>query len=146
MMSDKEKSWRERAERVVNRVNDAFPEPRFQNWELCEELLLTAMAVYNQIEKFNIKTEIAALLLHKTAYYLNKISDYKEAEDLYKRSLTILEKIFDKDNVRIARSLNNLAELYRNQEKYTEAEPLYLRSLMIEKKLWVKIMKMLPPV
>ena len=31
----------------------------------------------------------------------------------------------------VANSLNNLAELYRNQGKYTEAEPLYQRSIAI---------------
>ena len=32
--------WFERAEKVVNRVNAAFPNPNpeFENWGLCEEL------------------------------------------------------------------------------------------------------------
>ena len=32
--------WFERAEKVVNRVNAAFPNTEFENWGLCEELLL----------------------------------------------------------------------------------------------------------
>ena len=34
----------------------------------------------------------------------------------------------------MARSLNNLAELYQGHGKYAEAEPLYQRSLMIREK------------
>ncbi len=34
----------------------------------------------------------------------------------------------------VARSLNNLAELYRAQGKYAEAEPLYRRALRIDEK------------
>ena len=34
----------------------------------------------------------------------------------------------------MARSLNDLAELYRAQGKYAEAEPLYKRSLAISEK------------
>jgi hypothetical protein len=36
---NKEISWYERAEKVVNRVNTSFPNPEFENWDLCEELL-----------------------------------------------------------------------------------------------------------
>lgn len=38
-------SWFERAEKVVNRVNTAFPNPEFENWGLCEELPLSEQSV-----------------------------------------------------------------------------------------------------
>jgi len=33
---DKEIAWHERAEKVVNRVNNVFPNPDFENWGLCD--------------------------------------------------------------------------------------------------------------
>jgi hypothetical protein len=35
----KKTSWHNRAEKVINRVNAAFPNPEFENWGLCKELL-----------------------------------------------------------------------------------------------------------
>jgi hypothetical protein len=50
-------SWSERAEKVINRVNAAFPNPdHFENWTICEELL-SATAAYQQINPFQIKTD-----------------------------------------------------------------------------------------
>ena len=43
-------------------------------------------------------------------------------------------KALGPDHPNVATSLNNLAELYRNQGKYAEAEPLYKRSLAIREK------------
>ena len=59
---------------------------------------------------------------------------YAEAEPLYKRALAIREKALGPDHPDVARSLNNLAELYENQGRYAEAEPLYKRALAIREK------------
>lgn len=67
-MDDGDK-WRKRAEKVIDRVCDAFPEVEFENWGLCEELLLSATAACEQIQQFSIANENAASLLHQTAYY-----------------------------------------------------------------------------
>src|SRR5262249_22474545 len=57
---------------------------------------------------------------------------YTEAEALFKRSRTILEKALGPNDPRVALgSLINLAVLYRDQGKYEEAEALYKRSLVI---------------
>jgi tetratricopeptide (TPR) repeat protein len=45
--------------------------------------------------------------------------------------LAIREKAFGPDRPEVAESLNNLAEVYRNQGRYGDAEPLYQRSLAI---------------
>ena len=72
---DREATWRERAERVVNRVNDAFPRPEFKNWGLCEELILSATATSEQISIFDIETENAARLLN----YLKKANTSRQS-------------------------------------------------------------------
>jgi CHAT domain-containing protein len=45
--------------------------------------------------------------------------------------LAIREKFLGPDHPDVAQSLNNLAELYRVQDRYSDAEPLYQRTLAI---------------
>ena len=55
-------------------------------------------------------------------------------EPLYKRALAIREKALGPDHPDVAKSLNNLAGLYREQGRYADAEPLFKRSLAIYEK------------
>ena len=80
---DKKIAWLNRAEKLINRVHNAFPSPEFENWELCEELKLSAVAACEQIQQFSITSENAALLLNQTAYYLQEKAQYAEALPLY---------------------------------------------------------------
>jgi len=91
---------------------------------------------------------IGSLLYLKTIFYpkattweeLNKAGlaaygkgDYAEAEKRLLAALKAAEKIFDEDPP-LTLSLNNLAEVYRIQNKHIEAEPLIKRSLAIAEK------------
>ncbi len=60
-------------------------------------------------------------------------ADYAEAEKQLEAALKEAEA-FGPDDVRLAASLNNLAELYRAQGRYADAEPLYKRALAIREK------------
>ena len=51
------------------------------------------------------------------------------------RSLAIVEKALGENHPHVARSLNNLANLYLHQGRYDEAEPLLHRSLAIREKV-----------
>jgi len=55
---------------------------------------------------------------------------YGDAEKSIKAALKEAER-FGPQDLRLGTTLNNLAELYRDQGKYAEAEPLYKRSLVI---------------
>ena len=59
---------------------------------------------------------------------------YAEAEQLYERALSIVEKALGPEKPHAAKSLNSLAALYQTQGHCAEAEPLYQRSLVIRKK------------
>ncbi len=59
--------------------------------------------------------------------------DYAEAEKQFRAALNEAEG-FGPQDPRLARSLNNLAELYRVQGRYAEAEPLHKRALAIREK------------
>ena len=60
--------------------------------------------------------------------------DFKEAENWYLESKSIREKTLGKEHPDYAKSLNNLAILYKEMGNYKEAEPLYLESKSIREK------------
>jgi tetratricopeptide (TPR) repeat protein len=53
---------------------------------------------------------------------------------MFKRALAIFDKALGPEHPFASTSLNNLAELYRKQNRYAEAEPLLERSLAIAEK------------
>ena len=56
--------------------------------------------------------------LNKKAVELFQSGKYSEAVEIAKRALEEAEKEFGPDDPRVARVLNNLAEMYRAQVKY----------------------------
>jgi tetratricopeptide (TPR) repeat protein len=61
-------------------------------------------------------------------------ADYNRAQQMFAAAARQAERFPDQD-LRLARSLNNLAGAYAAQGKYAEAEPLYQRSLAILEKV-----------
>lgn len=65
---------------------------------------------------------------------LDKLKRHEEAEQHYRRSLAIREKLLpDKHDELIARSLNNLGTCLRDQDKFDEALPLFEQATRIVK-------------
>jgi CHAT domain-containing protein/tetratricopeptide (TPR) repeat protein len=62
---------------------------------------------------------------------LKEQGKYGEAEDFYKRSLAIWERLRGASHPDLVLSLNGLAICYRNQSRYAEAEGVYRRALRI---------------
>jgi len=132
MDATERKRWAARAVRVVNA---AFPYIEFKNWPECERLIPQALVCHRLIEKYGMEFPGAARLLNQAAYYLKIRAQYLTAEPLYKRALSIQEKVLGAEHPDTAMSLNNLAELLNDQGKYEEAEPLYRRALSIQEKV-----------
>jgi tetratricopeptide (TPR) repeat protein len=66
---------------------------------------------------------------------LQQAGKYAEATDVAKRVLAITEKARRPKHRELGSALNNLAELYRVQNRYGEAEPLFKRSLTLREKV-----------
>ena len=59
------------------------------------------------------------------------VSHLSEAESkvLAEQAVAVKEKLFGPGHLKLAKSLNSLANMYFYQGKYAEAEPLYKRTL-----------------
>jgi len=123
--------WVERTLQLMNRF---FPDPdNIANWPLCQYLLAHMLTCAEWATRAGIRTELSALLLSLTGYFLNSQGSYKQAGPLYKEALAIRQEVLGELHPDTARSLNNLAVLYQNQGRYEEAEPLYKRALAIRR-------------
>ena len=121
--------WAERAIRAVNRT---FPEVvELGTWEECERYLPHVLICASYIEEYELAFPEAARLLNAAATYLIIHAQYKQAELLLKRALSIRQHIFEPDHFDTARTLNDLGVLYLTQSKFQQAEPLLQQALVI---------------
>jgi tetratricopeptide (TPR) repeat protein len=132
MAADAQRSWTERAVRMVSA---AFPDPEFPKWPACERLLSHALLGARHITTYNVDLASAATLLRNAGYYLHQRGQYAEAEPLYQHALVIREKVCGPEHPDTAESLSKLGWLYNNQGKYARAEPLNQRALTIRERL-----------
>ncbi|BAY11379.1 FxSxx-COOH system tetratricopeptide repeat protein [Calothrix sp. NIES-2098] len=128
MDEDNRRLW---AERTVCAVSQVFPDAEYANWWVCERLLPHARVAINWREQYKFELETAALLITKTGYYLKQRGQYSEAEPLYKKALSLRQRLLGEAHPDVAISYNNLAMLYYSQGRYAEAEPLYQTAQML---------------
>jgi tetratricopeptide (TPR) repeat protein len=117
--------WRER---VVEALNQTFPNPEFQNWWQCERLVEQVQAL--EFSKLS-PTVSLAWLLNAAGCFLHEQGRYREAEQLFVQALPIYQSQFGADHPKVTKILNHLALSYIPQERYTEAEFLCLQALEI---------------
>lgn len=137
---DKDSQWMARRERLINRLSMAFPNPYFENWDLCEEHILSATSISNQILELNIETLNSSLLAHKIASFLFEKGRYERVKDLYLFSLRVNLK--DKDDLQSKKNssnvLNGLGSYCSTVGEYSLAEKYFKESLKIKVEMYGK--------
>jgi tetratricopeptide (TPR) repeat protein len=124
------------AKRVVQAINQNFPEVTMETWKLCERYIPQVLTCAKLIKHYDLVSPEAARLLHQAAYYLgNGRALYIEAEPLFQQALTLYEHTLGSDNLNTATTLDNLGLLYSHQCKYDRAESFFQRALMIREKV-----------
>ena len=123
------------AERTVGAVTEVFPNAEYGNWQFCDRILPHGIVGINWIGQYQLESETSALLLVRTANYLNERGRYSEAEPLYQQALELWKRLLGSEHPLVASSLNDLAGLYHSQGRYGEAEPLYQQTLELWKRL-----------
>ena len=121
MDEDTQRQW---AERVVQVVNQAFPNVTFPVWQQCQRYLPHAQVCATLIKQWHMTFPSATRLLKNAGRYSQEYGQYTEAEELLTQLLTICEQTLGPEHPDTATCLNNLASLYQAQGKYQEPEPL----------------------
>jgi tetratricopeptide (TPR) repeat protein len=133
-------SERGEAERValtaLRLVADAFPfeSHDVRHWPACERLLPHAFALLPGAPDRGEGAEKTSQLCNQAALYLMSRADYKAAEPLLRRAITIYEAIAGHDHRLIGNFLNNLSVVLRAIKHFDEAEECLIRALKITKK------------
>jgi hypothetical protein len=115
------------AQRVTDAVAAIFPWPNFEKWPACARLLANARAASEWIKNLDLQTQDYPRFLNTVGTYLWERSRVDEAEPFHELGLAIAAKVRSVDSPVTVIALNNLAALYRDQERFAEAEPLFLR-------------------
>jgi tetratricopeptide (TPR) repeat protein len=100
-----------------------------ENWRV--SVLKTARE--GQVEELSDHPRVARWL-NALANGYQEQGSYSEAEQLYKKALSIREQQLGSDHLDVSESLSGLALLYQVQGRYIDAELLYQRSLLIVEK------------
>ncbi len=119
------------AERSIRALEAAFTYAGHESWGLCERLISHVEVAARLVERYGFTFMEPTRLLNEAGLYYKDRGQYKAAEPLYLRALSIREEVLGADHPDVANSLNHLALLYAYQGRYSEAEPLYLRALGI---------------
>jgi tetratricopeptide (TPR) repeat protein len=130
-----EQAQRDWSERTVRAVNEVFPKAEFKAWSECQRYLPHAQQCLVLIEQWNMTFPEVGRLLNEVGYFLVENGQYPEATSFLKHALALREQIRGPEDLEVAESLNNLAELYRLQGKYSEIEPFYQRALSIREQV-----------
>ncbi len=105
----------------------------YTTWSQWEKLLPHALALSTSMQQRGISVPAAAVLLHRTAYYLFDRGRYAEAEPLFQHSLRIFQQTKGDEHPSTAASMHELALLYLALGRFPEAEPLFKHALRIKK-------------
>lgn len=115
--------------RLVVTFNVLFPQTIGEaSWFQCERFLPHVLAVVAALSD-QAGGRALAELLHKAADYLDKRGQYKQAEDLYQRALSIQEQLQPSEQTDLVTLLNDFAGAQYGLGKYAQAEVFYQRAL-----------------
>jgi tetratricopeptide (TPR) repeat protein len=124
----------EYVERAVSALNAAFPEVEYATWAQCDRLVPHVVMMARWIGSYDVHHDAASRILSQTGRYFYVRARYVEAEPMHKRALAIKERALGPEHPDVALSLNNLANVYRDQGRYAEAEPMHKRALAIKER------------
>jgi tetratricopeptide (TPR) repeat protein len=98
-----------------------------------EEALEVYHAALTKIETQEIP--IKFVILDEIGRVLKQQANYKEAEDIYRRTLEAGERVLGKEHIDTLRGAYKLAVVLQYQEKYEEAEDIYRRTLEVRERV-----------
>jgi tetratricopeptide (TPR) repeat protein len=124
----------EQATNWNNLLEQATTLQKQAKYQEAEERLASALKAIDADSTVDELDPRKVLILAPLAELMAKQSKTREAEDLYRRALTICEAAYGSDDRNVAAILAHLASLSTRQRRYAEAEPFFTRAIAISKK------------
>ena len=124
------------AEKSLKTLEEAFPDPDFTSWPICEELIPCSRAMLNWINKFGLQIPQTARLCNDVGYYLNNQGDYAEAEKFFQKAYTIRRNFYGEEHALVASTLSNIAWNYKTRKQHEKAERIYQETIELWKKIY----------
>ncbi|KZL75723.1 kinesin light chain [Colletotrichum tofieldiae] len=118
----------EQVTETIYRLSEIFPRPDYGNKKVWMAYLPHAQVV---LEVWGLCTDDEALwtLLINTGESNIILGRYIEAEQIYRQTLDLKEKVLGAGDPSTLRSMNNLAEVLRFQGRYKEAKQMHQQAL-----------------
>jgi tetratricopeptide (TPR) repeat protein len=125
------------AEAAIRLLEDAFPyDPHnVQTWDESARLLPHALAAAGHSEKLVVSQETTVSLLDELGRYLRRRAEFNEAKSVLERALVLKEKIYGKNDLEVAITLNYLGEVFRDLGDLEPAKKNSERALEICEKV-----------
>lgn len=116
---------------TIQVLSQAMPDPETIPWQTGQQYVSQMVACIQLIDEYHLVSRDAGWLLKHTGTMLRHAARYGEAEQMYRRSLGMLEQVQGAEHPDVATTLDNLAKLLGLQRKYEQAVPVYEKILRI---------------
>ncbi|KAI1085927.1 hypothetical protein F5B19DRAFT_248199, partial [Rostrohypoxylon terebratum] len=124
--------WQEWATKVFQRLTDKYPFPKHENRAIWMRYLPHGQAV---LQLRNECADKETGLLFNVAQSYTVLGKYNEAEQMYRQTLELKERVLSKENPSTLNSMNNLALVLNSQGKYQEAEQMHRQTLELTERV-----------
>ena len=112
-----------------------WPDDSLENWRKCGKLFPHAQMILSLRPKNEAFLESWGGVLHIAAWHLRTIGNYKNAEEMQRRSIEAKEKVLGKEHPSTLASLSNLATMLRDQGIYKKAEEITRQALEVKEQV-----------
>lgn len=122
------------AERVVHAICASFPDKDDEAWAHCSLYIPHVYACEKLLADYHLDDAIAGPLFHRAGYFFHEHAQYVQAEDLYRRSLSILETSADKEG--LIEVLDSLGWLALDRGQFSQATPFFQQALALKEQIY----------
>ncbi|KAI6080516.1 hypothetical protein F4821DRAFT_55383 [Hypoxylon rubiginosum] len=118
--------WQEWAMDAIQHLTDKYPFPKHENRDIWMRYLPHGQTVL-QLQENSANKETGLLFNVAESYFM--LGKYNEAEQMYRQTLEVRERVLGREHPSTLGSMNNLADVLGNQGKYEEAEQMHRQEL-----------------
>jgi len=124
-----QRTWRARVLWALSQLFPSNEGTQARYWQTCERLLPHALVFLTPDDQESEEQVPRITLMSHVATYLSERSCYREAEQLFQRTIHLGEQAPGGDHPQMGKAFHGLALLFWRQGKHAEAERLFQRAI-----------------